>query len=87
MDKKNVVNIQLVVIYPAPLSPIYRPNKPADTELNKGNSTITKYIVICYKNFLFMIGKYGWGGIRTHGAFTHASFQDWYLKPLDHPSI
>lgn len=34
-----------------------------------------------------MIDKYGWGGIRTHGAFTHASFQDWYLKPLDHPSI
>ena len=34
-----------------------------------------------------MIGKYGWGGIRTHGAVKHASFQDWYLKPLDHPSF
>ena len=30
---------------------------------------------------------YGRSGIRTHGTRKHASFQDWYLKPLDHPSF
>lgn len=28
----------------------------------------------------------GWGGIRTHGRFPFAGFQDRFLKPLGHPS-
>src|ERR1043165_5629867 len=28
----------------------------------------------------------GWGGIRTHGRFHVAGFQDRCLKPLGHPS-
>ena len=27
------------------------------------------------------------GGIRTHGAFRLAGFQDQFLKPLGHPAI
>ena len=33
-----------------------------------------------------MFCAFGGGGIRTHGGFSHAGFQDRYHEPLGHPS-
>ena len=42
---------------------------------------------LSHLSWILIFQYHGRSGIRTHGTRKHASFQDWYLKPLDHPSF
>ena len=63
-------------------SPLY-PNQHHALE-NKAHEGSERQEIASYVNRLNC--PTGWRGIRTHGTFPHAGFQDRSLKPLGHPS-
>ena len=76
-------------------APVYRDNTVPVYSDNTGCLiTAQAYATDCGVRFDYQPRKSkrkekgsGWGGIRTHGRLPYASFQDWCLRPLGHPSV